>query len=94
MYEVPISDCECVRLSVRSELLTADGVQVPGQEGGPHQGQGREGVPWQDTSVPSHVREVINTVQCRSFDDIGLGLEAWLFYSYNFDNLDIELQWF
>lgn len=45
MYEVPISDCECVRLSVCSELLTADGVQVPGQEGGPHQGQGREGVP-------------------------------------------------
>ena len=63
MYEVPISDCECVWLFVRSELLTADGVQAPGQEGGPHQGQGREGLPWQDTSVTSHVREVINTVQ-------------------------------
>ena len=45
MYEVLISDCECVWVFVRSELLAADGVQAPGQEGGPHQGQGREGLP-------------------------------------------------
>ena len=38
------TDRECVRLSVRTKLLAADGVQVPGQEGGPHHGQGGEGV--------------------------------------------------